>query len=66
MNNNFKTIEKKIKADGWKLVRITGSHYQYKKVGIAATAVIPNHGAKSISIGILKNLEKQTGLSLRR
>lgn len=63
---NFKAIEKIIMADGWKFVRCTGSHYQYKKVGSDKTCVIPNHNSKDISIGIIKNLEKTTGLSLGR
>lgn len=67
MNNNFKAIEKKLKANGWVLVRVSrSSHYQYKKVGVDTIATVPNHGKKDIPIGTLKNLEKQTGLSLRR
>lgn len=62
----FKKIEKKITAAGWKLVRINGSHYQYRKVGCDSLLVIPNHNGKDLSIGVIKNLEKQTGLSLRR
>ena len=63
---NFKKIEKIILADGWVLVRVCGSHYQFKKSGVEKNVVIPNHGNKDISIGVLKNLEKTTGLSLRR
>lgn len=63
---NFKKIEKIILADGWVLVRVCGSHYQFKKPGVEKNVVIPNHGNKDISIGVLKNLEKVTGLSLRR
>ena len=63
---NFKTIERLIVTDGWKLIRICGSHYQYKKADIPLTAVIPNHDSKDISISVLKNLERITGLSLRR
>lgn len=67
MNNNFKAIEKKLISNGWKLVRISkGSHYQYRKVGVSTVATVQNHGKKDIPIGTLKNLEKQTGLSLRR
>lgn len=62
---NFKKIEKKITSDGWVLVRVCGSHYQYKKAQCAKTVVLPNHGSKDISIGVLKNLEKITGLTLR-
>lgn len=63
---NFKRIERIILADGWVLVRICGSHYQFKKTGVEKTVVIPNHGNVDISISVLKNLEKNTGLSLRR
>ena len=66
MNTDFRTVVKKVTADGWVLVRITGSHYQFKKEGNPKTLVIPNHGGKSLSIGVLKQLEKITGLSLRR
>ena len=66
MNTDFRAIEKKITTDGWVLVRTTGSHCQFKKEGIPKTVVIPNHGGQNISIGIFKQVEKITGLSLRR
>lgn len=66
MNTDFRTIEKKVTAEGWVLVRISGSHFQFKKEGVAQTLVIPNHNGRDLSVGILKNLEKITGLSLRR
>lgn len=59
----FKQVEKIIKADGWRLVRITGSHYQYKKAGYASTIEVPDHNEKNLSAGVMKNLEKITGLS---
>lgn len=62
----FREIDKILKADDYVLVRITGSHYQYRKAGAPYTIVVPNHNGKDISIGVLKNLEKKTGLSLRR
>ena len=63
---NFKHIEKLITTDNWKLVRVAGSHYQYKKLGVSYTVTLPNHGSKDISIGVIKNIEKITGLSIRR
>ena len=62
----FREIEKILKADKWVLIRITGSHYQYRKVGVPHAIVVPNHNSRDISIGVVKNLEKKTGLSLRR
>ena len=63
---NFKTIEKIIVANGWFLVRVNGSHYQYKHPNNIHTITIPNHNGKDLSIGVIHNLEKTTGLSLRR
>ncbi|MDD6325041.1 MAG: type II toxin-antitoxin system HicA family toxin [Lachnospiraceae bacterium] len=62
----FREIEKILRADNWTLIRVTGSHYQYRKVGVANAVVVPNHNGKDISIGVVKDLEKKTGLSLRR
>ncbi len=62
----FREIEKILKADKWVLIRINGSHYQYRKVGNPNSVVVPNHGSKDLTIGLLKSLEKKTGLSLRR
>ena len=61
----FRDVEKKIKKNDWVLVRVLGSHYQYKNIHYSMTVVIPNHGSKDLSIGVIKNLEKITGLSLR-
>lgn len=63
---NFRQIEKKLLANGWYLVRVCGSHYQYKHPAISKPITVPNHGSKYISIGVVRNLEKVTGLSLRR
>ena len=62
----FREIEKILKADKWVLIRVTGSHYQYRKVGVSNSVVVPNHNGKVLSIGVVKDLEKKTGLSLRR
>lgn len=66
MNTDFKSIEKKVTAEGWRLIRISGSHFQFKKEGVSELLVIPNHNGRDISVGVLKQLEKITGLSLRR
>ena len=62
----FREIEKILKADKWVLIRVTGSHHQYRKVGVSNSIVIPNHNGKDLSIGVVKDLEKKTGLSFRR
>lgn len=62
----FREIDRILKADKWILIRISGSHYQYRKVGTNHSVVVPNHNGKDLSIGVIKDLEKKTGLSLRR
>jgi predicted RNA binding protein YcfA (HicA-like mRNA interferase family) len=62
----FRNIEKILKADNWVLTRVCGSHYQYRKVGVPYPIVIPNHNGKDLTIGVIKDLEKKTGLTLRR
>ena len=48
----FREIEIILKADNWILIRVH--------------VIIPNHNGKDLSIGVVKDLEKKTGLSLRR
>lgn len=61
----FQKVRKILIQNGWKLVRTKGSHFQFKKQGVDFLATVPNHGGRDISIGVLKQLEKRTGLSLR-
>ena len=62
----FREINKILNSAGFVLIRTAGSHCQYRKVGCPFSIVVPNHSGKDISIGVLKDLEKKTGLSLRR
>ena len=62
----FREIEKILKANNWVLIRVTGSHYQYRKIGSPNAVVVPNHNGHDLSIGVVKDIEKKTGLSLRR
>lgn len=67
MNTDFRTVVKKVTANGWDLVqKINDSHFQFKKEGNSKTLVIPKRGGKGPSDSVLKQLEKITGLSLRR
>lgn len=63
---NFRTIERKIIANGWFLVRINGSHHMFKNPQNNLTITVPNHKGKDLSIGVIRSLEKATGLSLRK
>lgn len=62
----FCGIKKILEANGWCLVRIRGSHNQFRKAGNPYAVTVPDHGSRDITIGVIKDLEKKTGLSLRR
>lgn len=59
---NFKQIEKIIKADGWILKSIQGSHNQYVHPSKQGKVTIPNHGKKDLTPGVVKSILKQAGL----
>ncbi len=60
----FREVDRLLRSNGWILVRINGSHHQYKNSGVNFVATVPNHSGKDISIGVMESLEKGTGLSL--
>ncbi|MDD2802235.1 MAG: type II toxin-antitoxin system HicA family toxin [Methylobacter sp.] len=62
---NGKQIIAALKKEGWNLSRIEGSHHIMEKDGMPRGVPIPVHGSKDIGIGLLKAIEKQTGVKLR-
>lgn len=62
---NGKQVIAKLKAEGWQLVRIEGSHHIFEKPGFLRAVPVPVHGSKDIGIGLLKAIEKQTGVKLK-
>jgi predicted RNA binding protein YcfA (HicA-like mRNA interferase family) len=61
---NSREIIKKIRADGWYLVSVEGSHHQFKHPTKSGRTTIP-HPKKNIAIGTIIAIEKQSGLKLR-
>ncbi len=59
---NGKQVLKTLKAHGWTLDRIEGSHHILMNDGRAVP--VPVHGAKDLGIGLIKKIEKQTGVKL--
>jgi predicted RNA binding protein YcfA (HicA-like mRNA interferase family) len=57
-------IIKKLKADGWILDRVDGSHHQYVHPVKPGTVTVP-HPRKDFPIGTLRSIEKQSGVKLR-
>ena len=54
---------KRLGREGWDVVRIRGSHHLLEK-GDRVVAV-PVHSRKELGIGLLRAIEKQTGVTLR-
>ena len=57
-----KELIKKLEASGWTVLRSKGSHYRMGKGTLRTT--IPVHGQRDIGKGLLKAIEKQTGVKL--
>ena len=60
---NGKEVIAILKKHGWKHASTRGSHYKMEKDGLRAVPV-PVHGATDLGIGLLKAIEKQTGVKL--
>lgn len=52
-----------LKADGWELVHVKGSHHQFKHPTKPGKVTVP-HPRKDFPIGTLKSIEKQSGVTL--
>ncbi len=61
---NSRQVIEALKADGWKEVRVKGSHHQFKHPTKPGTVTVP-HPEKDFPIGTLKSIEQQSGVKLR-
>ncbi len=60
-----KQILARLRKEGWILARIEGSHHIMEKEGVLRGVPVPVHGTKDMGIGLLKAIEKQTGVKLK-
>lgn len=60
---NGKEVINLLKNPGWKHTSTRGSHYKMEKAGCRSVPV-PVHGNHDLGIGLLKTIEKQTGVKL--
>jgi len=56
-----KPVIKKLNQHGWQVLRIRGSHHQLSKNALRTTV----HGKRDLGTGILKKIEKDTGVKLQ-
>ena len=59
---NGKQVLKILNENGWQVLRINGSHHRLGK-GYLKTSV-PVHGKRDLGVGLIKAIEKQTGVKL--
>ena len=56
-------VIERLKAAGWTVDRITGSHHVLTKDGKAVP--VPAHGKKDLGPGLLSAIQRQTGVRLK-
>ncbi|HKI04359.1 MAG TPA: type II toxin-antitoxin system HicA family toxin [Thermoanaerobaculia bacterium] len=57
-----KAVIRKLQTAGWQEVRISGSHHILQKDG--RSVPVPVHGGRELGIGLIRRIEKQTGVKL--
>lgn len=62
---NGKQIIDKLKAAGWTLARINGSHHMMEKDGMPRPIPVLVHGNKDMGAGLLAEIQGQTGVKLK-
>ena len=58
-------VIQQLEATGWILVRVRGDHHHYKHKNCEDIVTVP-HPKRDLSIGVLKNIERVSGLKLRK
>ena len=53
-----------IEADGWREVRVTGSHHHFKHPTRPGTVTVP-HPKRDVPSGTLRSIERASGVRLR-
>jgi predicted RNA binding protein YcfA (HicA-like mRNA interferase family) len=59
-----KQFAKLLEQNGWRLLRINGSHHIYGKAGYDARLSVPIHGNTLLKTGLAKHLAKLADLDL--
>ncbi len=57
-------IIERLRADGWNLVNVKGSHHQFRHPNKPGRVTVP-HPERDLPIGTIKSIEAQAGLKLR-
>ena len=58
-----KEFAKLLERDGWRLLRVKGSHHIYCKEGSIVRISLPIHGNRPLRKGLLNHFMRMAGLS---
>ena len=56
-----KDLINELKAAGWYLDRVNGSHHMLKNAQVPGTVVVP-HPKKELGVGLVNSIRKQAGI----
>lgn len=60
---NGKEVIKILRASGWEVLRTEGSHHRLGRGTQRVT--VPVHGNRDLGIGLIRAIERQSGVKLR-
>ena len=60
MLRDSKDIIRRLKAEGWRLVRVTGSHHHFRRPSEPGTITVP-HPKKDLPLGTVLSIYRQAG-----
>jgi predicted RNA binding protein YcfA (HicA-like mRNA interferase family) len=60
MENNSTKLIKRLKKDGWKLLRVSGSHHIFQHPDKAKTITL-THPRKDVSPGLVRSVYRDAG-----
>lgn len=58
-------VIRRLEKDGWVPVRMRGDHHNFKKEGNPFVVTVPGQEREEVSPGVLSDIRRKTGLSLR-
>lgn len=58
---NSRELIRLLEANGWQLVRVRGSHHQFKHSSKGGLVTVP-HPKKDLGAGLIKAILKQAGI----
>ena len=58
MDRDSRRVVRRLKAEGWELIAVAGSHHKFRKG--ARTVIVP-HPKKDLPIGTARNIARMAG-----